>query len=196
MDLNENRAWSNSGMGHKFQKTSMTHKRIKIKIGQRSKWPISAKQLVARNVHTNQQNWTFWNNQMEESHMGKNTESNKKRTWTVLIVISWLPTIVLLPKSFQNQWITCFFLFPTKTIKKSSSPQHTFFYLYTYQPSKRTPKLLEENPLISSFLFFIFCYLCFLFKRKLSFLLPKKYLYFPFSKIPVILLPNNWQPVS
>ena len=171
----------------------MTHKRIKIKIGQRSKRPISAKQLVACNVHTNQQNWTFW---IEESHMGKNTESNKKRTWTVLIVISWLPTIVLLPKSFQNQWITCFFLFPTKTMKKSSSPQHTFFYVYTYQLSKRTPNIPEENPLLSSFLFFLFCSLCFLFKRKLSFLLPKKICPFPFSKILVILLPNKWQSIS
>ena len=38
-----------------FSKTSMTYKIIKIKIGQRSKRPISIEQLMALNVHTNQQ---------------------------------------------------------------------------------------------------------------------------------------------
>ena len=38
-----------------FSKTSMTYKIIKIKIGQRSKGPISIEQLMALNVHTNQQ---------------------------------------------------------------------------------------------------------------------------------------------
>ena len=136
----------------------MTHKRIKIKIGQRSKRPISAKQLLACNVHTNQQNWTFW---IEESHMGKNTESNKKRTWTILIVIFWLPAIVILPKSFQNQWITCFFLFPMKTIKKILLSTTYFFYVYI-STLKKKPKSAGGKSLISSFLFFLFCSLCFL----------------------------------
>ena len=93
----------------------MAYKRIKIKIGQTNKQPISTVQLVALNIHTKQQKLNIRNDQMEESNMNANTESNKKRTWTVLAAIAWLPAIVLLqnPSNAMNYQLS---LFPLKNI--------------------------------------------------------------------------------
>ena len=75
---------------------------------------------------------------MEESHIGKSSESNKKRTWTVLIVISWLPAIIL-PWSFSSKSL--------QNLGSPFFPQKIQFTLYFFliPQAKPAPLLLVQG---------------------------------------------------
>ena len=98
--------------------------------------------------------------------MGKNTESDQKRTWTVLAAITWFPTIVLLPYEDDSQNPFYLSLVPSPSLMRAESPLFKTSYLFFYSIS----------------VFFV--------KRKLSFLLPKNLPLSFSSKILVILLPK------
>ena len=48
--------------------------------------------------------WIFRNDQMEKSNMGKNTKSNKKRTYTVLVVIAHFPLLCASFIFLKTKW--------------------------------------------------------------------------------------------
>ena len=99
--------------------------------------------------------WIFRNHQMEESSMNKNTKSNQKRTWAVLlpIALSFCSSLRFSSRSLQRK--------PPKTISESSPKKFLFnillhVYISAPQRPKSVPKPKKENPPFLFVLFFLF----------------------------------------
>ena len=94
---------------------------------------------------------------MEKSNMGKNTESNQKRTWTVLAAITWFPTIVLLPYEDDSQNPFYLSLVPSHSLMRAESPIFKTSYLFFYSISVfffQKETYLSPTKKSATFLFF------------------------------------------